>query len=90
MLTLKDLANLSDNDGLWEFLKADSLRSKVFDLVLDAAITLQPAQVDKLTTPALRAHAARVEFAKQLDSILPRSKEILKKKMTQILPEPVE
>lgn len=90
MLTLKDLAHLSDNDGLWDFLKQDSLRAKVFDLVLDAALSWKPAEVDMLTTPALRAHAARVEFARELDMLLPKSKDILTKKQERVLPEPVE
>lgn len=90
MLTIADLKNVSDKDTLWDLLKSDTLRAKLCDLILDAALNSKPSEVDRLTTPALRAYAARVEFARDINSLLPRSPEALRERAKTVLPTPVE
>lgn len=89
MYSLEELERSSDQDPIWAFLKSDSNRAKLFDLILDVAFKSQPAESDRLTSDSLRASMARIEFARELNSKLPRVKEDLATKPV-LTPEPVE
>jgi hypothetical protein len=89
VFTFKDLSNTSENDAVWKFLKSDTVRARVFDLILDLAFEKQKADTDVLHPDALRASAARIEFAKNLNDLMPKSPEQTKARKP-ILPQPVE
>lgn len=89
MFSLEELARSSEKDQIWTFLKSDTNRSKLFDLILDIALKSQPAEADRLTADSLRASMARIEFARCLNDRLPRVMDDLKNKPV-LTPEPVE
>jgi hypothetical protein len=84
-----DLSRTAESDPIWELLKKDSLREKLFDLIIDLAALQTPATADMLTNDALRASAARIEFAMSLNARLPKSPEANQPRK-KVNPSPVE
>lgn len=88
MIDINSLKNIPDNDPIWTFLKNNSLRERVFDLITSVAMDQRIDEVDVLHDFAIRAWAARVDFARRLDDLLPRSPE--DETTSTVEPEPVE